>query len=71
MLIYLSLKSGTDIQFLVYNWAVFTHNTRRGHDEAVNSICRYLVETQGQGLTFDPNSDMKMDCYMNADFVVL
>ena len=30
-----------------------------------------MVGTQGRGLTFNPNSDMKMDFYVDADFLGL
>ena len=65
---YLSSNYRPDINFEVHQCARFTHNSSRNHTEAVNSICRYLVGTQGQGLTFEPNSDMNMDCYVDADF---
>ena len=68
MLMYLSRNSKPDIQFAVNHCARLTHNPSSINSEAVKSICRYLVGTQGQGLTFDPNSDMKLNCYVDADF---
>ena len=68
---YLSSNSRLNIQFAVNQCTIFTHNTRRCHDEAVNRIYHYLVGTQGQGLTFDPNSDMEMNLYMYVDFIGL
>ena len=68
MLMYISRKSRPDIQFAVHHCSRSTHNPSRIHDESVNRICRYLVGNQGQGLTFDPNSDMKLDFYVGADF---
>ena len=60
MLICLSRNSRSDIQFAVNQCARLIHNPRRIHSESVNSICQFLVGTQGQVLAFDPNSDMKL-----------
>ena len=68
MFIYLSRNSRPNIHFVVHQCARFTHNPRRDHTESVNRICLYLIATQGQGLTFDPNSYMKLDCSVDADF---
>ena len=65
---YLSSKSRPNIQFIVHQCDRFTHNPRKSHAVAVNRICHYLVGTQGKGLTFDPNSDMKLYCYVDAVF---
>ena len=69
MLVYISRKSRPDIQFAVHHCSRSTHNPSRIHDESVNRICRYLVGNQGHGLTFDPNSDMKLDFYVDAYFL--
>ena len=65
---YLSSNSRSDIQFSVPRCASFTHNPRKIHSGSVKRICRYLVRTQGQVLTFDHNSDMKLDFYVDAYF---
>jgi hypothetical protein len=67
MFLYLSSNSRPDIQFTVHQCARFTHNPRKSHGEVVLRICQYLVGTQDQGLTFDPNSDLQLDCYVDAD----
>ena len=38
------------------------------HAESVKRIWIYLVVNQRQGLTFYPNSDMNLECYVDADF---
>ena len=68
ILIYLSRNSRPDIHFEVHQCSRFIHSPRISHSEAVNIICLYLVITQGQGLTFNPNSEMKLDLYVDADF---
>ena len=65
---YLSSKSRPDNQFSVNHCASLSHNPRRSHYKAVNRICRYLVVSQGQVLTFDHNSDIDMDCYVDTYF---
>ena len=66
MLMYLSSNSRTDIQFSVQQCSRITHDPSKSHAEAVKRICHYLVRTQGQGLNFDLNSDMKLDCYVDG-----
>ena len=71
MLMYLSINSRPGMQFSVHYCDRFTYNPSRSHVEAVNSICRYLVGTQGQVFTFDPNIYMMLECYVNAYFAGL
>ena len=68
---YIASNSRPDIQFLVQQCAKLYNNPMKTHAEAVNSICSYLVVAQGQGLTFDPNSDINMECCVDADFITL
>ena len=65
---YIYNNSSPDIQSTFHQCASFTNNLMRSHDDTVNRICHYLVVTQGQGVTFVPNSDMKLDYYVDADF---
>ena len=51
--------------------ARFTQNPRKIHDDLVKRICHYLVGTLGQGLTFDPNSEINMDFYVDTYFTEL
>ncbi len=71
MLMYLCSNSRPDIQFAVHQCARFTHNPRRSHEQAILRICRYLRGTSDKGLMFKPTSDMKLDCYVDADFAGL
>ena len=68
MLIYLSRNSRPEIQFTVNQCDRLNQNPSRSHAEAVNRICLYLVGTPGQGLTFDPNSDINLEYYMDEYF---
>ena len=65
---HLSSNPRPDIQFTVHQFDRLTQHPRRSHSEVVKRIYRYLVGTQGQGLVFDLNSDMKLDCYVDAYF---
>jgi hypothetical protein len=71
MLMYLSSNSRPDIQFAVHQCARFTHSPRKSHEEAVNYICRYLKGTVHEGIVFDPDPSLKLDCYGDADFAGL
>ena len=60
MLVYISRNSRPAIQLEVHQCSRLTHNPSKSHDEAVKMICRYL--------NFDPNIDMKLDCYVDEMF---
>jgi hypothetical protein len=71
MMLYLSSNSRPDIQFAVHQCARFTHSPRASHAEAVKRIARYLAGTRDRGLTFTPDPNIKLDCYVDADFAGL
>ena len=41
MLIYLASNTRPDIQFIVHQYARFTHNPKESYREAIKRICRY------------------------------
>jgi len=71
MLMYLANNSRPDIQFAVHQCARFTHCPKQSHAEGVKRVCRYLAGTSRNGLTFKPTNQMKLDCYVDADFAGL
>jgi hypothetical protein len=71
MLMYLSSNAHPEIQFAVHQCARFTHCPRASHEEGVKHICRYLQGVRDNGLTFQPNADLQLDCYVDADFAGL
>lgn len=71
MLMYLSSNSRPDIQYAVHQCARFTHFPRKSHEDAICRICRYLQGTRNKGLRFKPEEDLKLDCYVDADFAGL
>jgi hypothetical protein len=71
MLMYLCSNSRPDIQFAVHQCARFTHCPRKSHEKAIVRICRYLKGTRYRGLCLKPDSAMKLDCYVDADFAGL
>ena len=68
ILVYLSRNSRPGIQFTVHQCARFSRNKINSHAGAVKIIFHYLIGTQGQVLTSDSNNDIKLDCYVDADF---
>ena len=68
MLLYLAGNSRPDIAFAVNQCGRFTHDPKQSHEEAVLRICRYLKGTRDDGLIFQPGSELKVDCYVDADF---
>lgn len=71
MLMYLSGNSRPDIAFAVHQCARFTHSPRQSHAKAIKRIVRYLQGTRNKGLILKPSKELKLDCYVDADFAGL
>ena len=71
MLQYLQAHSRPDLTFAVSQCARFIHNTRRSHEIALLRIGQYLKRTASDGLILRPSKDMKIDCFVDADFAGL
>ena len=71
MLMYLASNTRPDIAYAVHQAARFTHNPRRSHANGIKRILRYLKKTHKEGLIMQPTSDMRVDCYVDADFAGL
>jgi hypothetical protein len=69
----LASNAHPEIQFAVHQCARFTHCPRSSHADAIKRICRYLqgVLSDDQGLTFTPDCNNQLDCYVDADFAGL
>ena len=68
---YLATNSRPDIAFSVNQCARFTHNPKHSHAQGVKRILRYLKGTQYKGMSLIPSSELKVDCYVDADFAGL
>ena len=71
MLMYLASNTRPDIAYAVHQAARFTHNPRHSHALGIKRILRYLKKTRTEGLIMQPTSDLKVDCYVDADFAGL
>lgn len=71
MLMYLCSNTRPDIQYAVHQCARFTHFPKKTHEDAITRICRYLQGTKEQGMRFKPDGELKLDCYVDADFAGL
>lgn len=71
MLLYLSSNSRPDIAFAVHQCARFTHAPKQSHAKAVKRIVRYLKGTSDRGLIMRPTKELKIDCFVDADFAGL
>ena len=72
MLMYLCSNAYPEIQYAVHQCARFTHCPKASHEEGVLRICRYLqgIKETG-GLRIQPNQDLQLDCFVDADFAGL
>jgi hypothetical protein len=71
MLLYLASNSRPDIAFAVHQAARFTHTPKQSHGVALKGIARYLKGARTRGLILKPTGQLKVDCYVDADFAGL
>ena len=66
---YLAGNTRPDIAYAVHQAARFTHGAQNSHASAgIKRILRYLQKTKTEGLTLRPQADLRIDCYVDADF---
>ena len=68
MLLYLASNTRPDIQFAVHQVARFSHSPKKSHGQAIKRIVRYLLLTRTNGISFQPDLQQGLDCYVDADF---
>ena len=68
MLMYISGNTRPDIAYAVHQAARFTHGVRNSHAAGVKRILRYLKRTKDNGLILKPKQELRVDCYVDADF---
>ena len=70
-MLYLVSNTIPDIFFAVHQCDWCTHNTKASHETTVNSICRNIQGTEGNGLNFNPFKKLVADFYADEDSVGL
>jgi Reverse transcriptase (RNA-dependent DNA polymerase) len=68
MMMYLANNTRPDIAYAVHQAARFTHHPRHSHAVGVKRIARYLKQTKLEGMLFCPQTSLRVDCYVDADF---
>jgi Reverse transcriptase (RNA-dependent DNA polymerase). len=71
MLLYLSGNSRPELTFAVNQCARFNHCPRLRHEQAVKRIARYLKGTSQNGMIINPNKDLQLEMFADADFAGL
>ena len=71
MCMYLCNNSRPDITFAVNQCSRHSHKPTQKHADYLIRLGRYLKATRDQGLIFRPESSLKIDCYVDADFAGL
>jgi len=65
---FLAQNTRPDISMAVHMCARFVTNPNRIHQDAAKHICRYLHYTRTRGLILKPNSDNRLNAYVDSDF---
>jgi Reverse transcriptase (RNA-dependent DNA polymerase)./Integrase core domain. len=73
MAMYLCNNSRPDFAFAVHQCARYSFSPTRKHAEYLKKLGRYLLKTRDKGLILKPmpSGDIKIDCYVDADFAGL
>jgi Reverse transcriptase (RNA-dependent DNA polymerase) len=71
MLLYLSTNTHPGISFAVSQAARFSANPKQSHATTVKTIVRYLAGTADQGMILQPQGDLKLEQFCDADFAGL
>ena len=68
MLTYLQGTTRPDISMAVHQCARFSQNPKLSHERAVKRVGRYLLGTKNRGIIFNPNKNVGLECFVDADF---
>ena len=71
MLLYLQGHTRTELTFAVSQCARFTFQPRRSHELSLKRVGRYLIDTRDKGMIIRPSDDVRINCYVDADFAGL
>ena len=68
MLMFISGNTRPDFAYAVHQADRFTHGACQSHAAGVKRILHYLKKTKGHGLILKPGKELRVDCYVDADF---
>ena len=68
MLNYLASSTRPDLVMAVHQCARFNNSPMLSHERAITRICHYLLTTHDQGILYNPNKNIGLQCYADADF---
>jgi hypothetical protein len=71
MMMYLANNTRPNIASAVHQAARFIHHPRQSHTISVKKIAWYLKQTKLEGMFISPQDSLRVDCYVDADFVGL
>ena len=71
MLAYLSGHLRPEIEFAAHQCGWYAHNPCAVHKNTLKRIRRYLMGTRNRGMILTPTNEMKINCYVGADFAGL
>ena len=68
MLTYMQGTSRPELAFAVHQAARFCIDPRLSHERAIHRIGKYLKGTEDKGITFKPDPNKGLECFVDADF---
>ena len=71
MWLYLGMNSCPEITYTVHQCDHFTHAPKHSHAKAIKCILHYLNATNDKGIILHPSKQLKVDCFIDANFAGL
>lgn len=68
MLTYLTGSVRPELAMAVHQCARFSIDPKRSHEQAIMRIAKYLIGTQGKGMIYNPDPNLGLEVYVDADF---
>ena len=69
LLIWLQVTTHSDLSFSVNLLSCLTHNTGKGHQNALKQVLYYVKEILDYGITYHVNEKLDSYDYINSDFI--
>ena len=68
MIGYLQQSTRPEISMASHQCARFVNQPMRSHERAIIRIVRYLNNTKDKGIIFEPDPELGLECFVDADF---
>ena len=68
MIGYFQERTRPDFAMATHQCAIFNNDPHLLHEQSVNRIGIYLLDTRDKGMIYRPDTSRGLECYVDADF---